>query len=300
MRKKLPFFLAIIITMLVAACVPLVAIALPIYQGSNQDTSTELQGNHDHPVSTELVSAEACESIADSADEIELSFYTTTPVMYPFEFEHDIVALIDEVHLLLSYDCDNNNERITVLNEMIVEYLRLIVDMPQSYLDAAGPWIPDELKDGFYIDVFTSLIDFDTTITVHIFSDGSTFDITDAAAPWYIVGYMNEVVMQYEHVALELNEHQAHLDNLDFTLSADALSSCRCTSSRRVVTSTERLGSCPTSCHSTLEQYILICNSCGRQTGWGSRFIFGPRHDWVAWIENGIRMAECRNCRRRG
>jgi hypothetical protein len=210
-------------------------------------------------------------------------------------------ALYDELH----YDNPNEERANEIWNEIRdthdrIDFRRGNFPEPQEIKYC---YIPVELHEGFTIDIFTSYVDFTTTITVYVDSDDTSFDLSDDTAPEHLVEFINDIMLPYEMIASALANQELHAENMMLSSRAPAFeahSTCSCNRITQQITSSTLQGPTRDACVVRRETYNVRCavsNGCGRTLGSGERFIFVTRHNFRLHITGpGQAVSICDNC----
>jgi len=155
--------------------------------------------------------------------------------------------------------------------------------------------IPEELKNGFTMDITKNFLTSETTTTINT---GNRIIDTNAPENRSINEFIQSSLMQTATVA---TAHQNILARSEMFQDIPNNTTTRhtCNTHTLRVTSRTNYGPEPLYCSTAVEFYDLLCSVCSKLTGTGSRFLFGPTHNWIGTVNGSNISFTCSNCGRR-
>jgi len=156
-------------------------------------------------------------------------------------------------------------------------------------------YIPEELKNGFTMNITKNFLTSETTTTINT---GSRIIDINAPNNRSINEFIQNSLMQTATVATTRQIILARSEMFQNT-SNDATTRHTCNTLRQRVTSRTHYGPDASFCSTIVETYELYCISCNRITGVGANTIFGPSHNWVGTVNGSNISFTCSNCGRR-
>jgi len=154
--------------------------------------------------------------------------------------------------------------------------------------------IPDEFLGGFYIEVSIPTQGSMPIISIYSISTDTWFYVTCDTVPLHIYEFAMNVIESNEYIVYSVtSELESRNNSPDMSLAA---STHICNTVFRVVFEMFHLGPNGQHCRRWQENYRLYCSICQRRTGGGVTLRFGPVHNFVNQIINGMTVPVCSSC----